>query len=472
MLNRLRWQLTLLYLLAAFGLILVVGGGAYTMIRLYFLESTDLALEYKMATLFSFYGFPMPTELASAEDRWLEQNAFSLMPGVSIAQFTPVAPLTEFPSSEEDEYEHRNEEMDEDEYEREEYYEAELYDGRLSAIFVLPLTDEGILISYPNMVTPPFPEDSAARTAALVNGSDRRTTILENGSRVRLLTYHASDLTNPSVIQIGRLLNDQDQLLNQLGSSFLLLSAASLVVLGCGSWWLSGRSIIPAQKAWDQQQVFISNASHELRTPLTLIRASAEYVLRNSNDQEQQALLEDVLNESDYMTRLVEDLLLLSRLDTQRLQLEQDHVDLTDLLMDVHSRLKKLADSKQVELILENAQGTVLGDRTRLRQVLLILLDNALRFTPARGKIWLEALPQDKNVIISVKDNGSGIEPKHLPHLFDRFYQASNGNEEFRGNGLGLAIAKGLIEAQGGAISIDSQLRIGTQVTLSFPRIQ
>jgi len=165
----------------------------------------------------------------------------------------------------------------------------------------------------------------------------------------------------------------------------------------------------------------------------------------------------------------VEDLLLLSRIDAHRLVLAADLIPLPDLLAETARQVEKLAVAKNVTLNLDAAQGAVRGDRVRLRQVLLILLDNALRFTPAGGTIQLGALVRGREVVIHVADSGAGIPPEHLAHVFERFYQVPGQPVEGRGNGLGLSIARGLVEAQRGNITVSSPAGKGTYVQISLP---
>jgi signal transduction histidine kinase len=240
--------------------------------------------------------------------------------------------------------------------------------------------------------------------------------------------------------------------------------------LALSSWWLAGRSLGPAQKAWDQQQSFISNASHELRTPLTLMRATADFGLRAHPAQEQAQVLQDIIDETDYMNHLVDDLLLLSRLDAHRLQLAREVIAISDLITETIRQMEKLGREKGIALTKDTATGNIIGDRARVRQVLLILLDNAMRFTPPGGAIHLSTQPFGKFIEIVVADNGPGISLEHLPHLFERFYQVrTNATNDSRTNGLGLSIAKALIEAQNGTIHIESALGMGTQVHFFLP---
>jgi signal transduction histidine kinase len=476
MLKRLRWQLSLLYLLAALGLVLLVGGGAYSLISRYFENTTDLALRYKMATQFNQYGVELPAELAKAEQSWLGNYALVQAP---IASRTPTPAASSISSDDDGSDEYVGEtgatvEKGDDgspNHPDTERTHDDSYDPRVATIFVLPLNPNGDLIYNPNPAPPPITLDASAREAALANGVDLRTLKLQDGSRLRLLTYRMSTPGAPAMIQAGRLLDDQDRVLSQLRNGLLLLGGVITLLLGGGSWWLSGRSLGPAQKAWDQQQAFVSNASHELRTPLTLIRATAEYGLRSNPDEQDKRVLKDILQDCDYMNRLVDDLLLLSRLDNQRLPLDRKKISLAELLGETKRQIEKLADEKGVEIQVGEVGGAIWGDPTRMRQVLLILIDNALRFTPAGGAIRLGARVKGKLAQIFVADNGAGIPPEHVPHVFERFYQVRQpGNGDSRSNGLGLSIAKGLVEAQGGSISLESLPGNGTTVLLAFPQ--
>lgn len=458
MFRGLRLRLTLLYLLAALALIALTGGGVYGLLDAYFQSTTDLALQHKMSHEFQLLGAPVPTELIAADRDWY----------ASRGRLIPRAPAT--PRSDPQEREEGDERAGESDGASD-----DAYDGELAAIFVLPLNAEAQLLATPNPFAAPLEPDRQATAAALARGIDWRTVRSNAGARVRLLTYRLPAGAGPVVLQLGRTLTDQDRVLGQLLAGLLGLSGLSAVLLGICSWWLAGRSLRPAQQAWEEQQSFVANASHELRAPLTLMRASAEVTLRSlpPADAEGRALLGDVLQECDHMSLLVEDLLLLSRLDAGRLMLEQTTIPLPDLLADVRRQVGRLAGERGVQLTVEDASGTAWGDPARLRQVLLILLDNALRHTPPGGSIRLEAHPHGRQARIVVADTGSGIAPEHLPHVFERFYRADGARgDDGSGSGLGLSIARALVEAQHGQIAIESRPGVGTQVTLALPGSQ
>ena len=459
MLKSLRWRLTFLYLLAAISIVGLVGIGTYFLIDRYFQQSTDLALQYKMAAEFRLLHLPMPEELIEAEELWLQNNSRVIHKDQTIEIL--VAPRYE----NDDEYE---DDHDDDEYD-DSPGEAYHYEADLAAVFVLSYDSYNDPILVPNLSSPPIADAPTALTSAQQTGYDLRTVDIPELGRVRLLTYR-TDIKIPTTIQTGRLLSDQDGLLNQYLLTLVLFGSISSVFLAFISWWLAGRSLGPAQKAWDQQQIFVSNASHELRTPLTLIRATADYGLRKHPQEEQSKLLTDILNECDYMDHLVDDLLLLSRLDDKRLKLDFDLIPLQELFSETLHQIDKLDPDNNLTIQLDATPIQIRADRTRLRQILLILLDNALRFTPSNGSIHLSASQNGKIVQINISDTGQGIAPEHLARIFDRFYQVSAPeNEGSRTNGLGLSIARSLVEAQGGSIQISSQLGEGTQVRLLFP---
>ena len=455
MLRSLRLKLTLAFLAATLALILLLGGGAYIGLRRYFQSTIDLSLQHRMVGQFQLFGLPVPPELVAAEQIWLENQT-----GLAAANATSVV------SSSSTSGEHDGGEI---ELEQDELLEG-AYTSELAAIFVLPLNEYGQLLFDPNPYKAPINPDVGASQAALLNGNDWRYAQLSSGQRLRLLSYRTVAGAEPAVFQVGRLLVDQDRILGQLVLGISTIGALIVAIVGSVSWWLAGRTLLPAQRAWDQQQDFVANASHELRTPLTLIRASTEVAMRSNIGKKEAGLLRDVLQESDYMSRLVDDLLLLSRLDAGQLKLELEKVSLRKLFTEVQHQLEKLPQKTRASFNLADSKGQVLADFTRLRQVLLILLDNAIKHTPEGTPVRVSADHDDKQVRITVEDRGPGIAAEHLAHIFERFYQVSRGfSDESRSNGLGLSIAKGLVELHGGTIEVESELGKGTRFIVSLP---
>ena len=428
----------------------VVGTSSYSLLYYYFMSSNDGALRYKMAITFASIGAQPPAELAESLRTWDKHDE------------EDEQKEEEIPHSETDEATRQSLAT---------FSTGITYEGELSSIFVFPLDAAGNLLLNPNPFTPPMQPDKSAVAVALKNGSDIRTITLNDGTPIRLLTYTLPPQSGFEIMQLGKPFNDQVRLLNQFLTGLIVSGIIVILFLGVGSWWLAGKSLSSTQKAWEMQQTFVANASHELRTPLTLIRASSEVALRQTQpNSRQQDLLRDVMAECDHMSQLVEDLLLISKLDTHQLKLESELVSLPELISDVIHQFQPLVEKQQIFLVGGKLQGEVKGDRTRLRQVLIILVDNALRHTPVNGTIVITAEQIKRMVKISVQDSGSGISQEHLEHVFERFYQVkSNSGTESRGNGLGLSIAKSLVEAHEGRISIISAQGAGTSATFTLP---
>lgn len=519
MFRGLHLRLTLLYACATLALLAGMGGGGYLVLTRYFEQITDFALAHKMAHEFHRLAAPLPPSLLSADRDWsiiraqaeplrpaAEQATLSRSEALQVAQAaypqrqiariwlhddagtpsyivqftdgtsahvdatngrlfvpaahaasdeqisaTPISPPTLNPLAD---------------------LGSAAYDAELAAIFVLPLDQQGNLLFDPNPAAAPILPDQAALAAALRTGYDLRTIQGTTGEQVRLLTYRLTRDDGPAALQLGRVLTDQAEVLAQLGFGLSMIGALSVIVVGLSSWWIAGRALQPAQQAWERQQQFVASASHELRTPLTLIRASSEVALRSlpPDATDQRELLTDVLSEADHMRHLVDDLLTLSRLDAGKLSLERELLAVNELFSMIERQMGRIASEQQVQLQVTSTADTVYADAERLRQVLLILLDNALRYTPPGGVISLAAYPHGQQVRISVQDTGSGIAPEHLAHLFERFYRADTARGGGTGNtGLGLAIAQALVQAHGGQIQITSTLGAGTCVTLDLP---
>ena len=466
MFNRLRLRLTLLYLLFAVALVTLIGWGSYGLLDYYFVSSTDLALKYRMARELTSLRLEVPVSLQKAAVEWLAKNARSF------ANSTSIPPLTQAGENDNGQDLNPTDDATEASLAGEGLQQAlydDSYQGDLAAIFVMPVGETGKIIFNPNPVNPPMSPDPQAISAALHNGSDMRTVTLANGSKARVFTYHISQGGFP-YIQLGRLISDQTNVLNEFLTGMLAFGGFSAIFLGIGAWWLAGRSIAPTQRAWEAQRTFVANASHELRTPLTLMRASVEVAQRQTANPRNRHLLANVLEACDSMNKLVEDLLVLSRLDNQRLVMNLEPVDLSRFIPDMCEQVEKLAGGKEVNFQISSVSGVVLADPARIKQVLLILLDNSFRHTPAGGLVELSAQPNGICADIIVNDTGAGIPPEHLPHVFDRFYKVDNSSGlEYRGSGLGLSIAKSLVEAQSGSIRLESAPGQGTRAIVSLP---
>jgi two-component system phosphate regulon sensor histidine kinase PhoR len=216
-----------------------------------------------------------------------------------------------------------------------------------------------------------------------------------------------------------------------------------------------------------------ANVSHELRTPLTSIKGFAETLLAGAMRDERTCrhFLEIIDQEANRLVKLVDDLLDLSRLESKRLGLELGQVRVGDVVAEAVTKMRQLAGGRALELRPAPGDVTVLADRDRLAQVMTNLLDNAIKFTPDGGRIAVGWRTLNGEVEVTVADNGPGISPADLPHIFERFYKADRARAATAGGtGLGLAITKHIVEAHGGRIRVASAPGEGTTFAFTLPR--
>lgn len=226
------------------------------------------------------------------------------------------------------------------------------------------------------------------------------------------------------------------------------------------------------EEAFDKQRRFVADASHELRTPLAVMQAEVSLALgRERTPEEYRKALEALAQEVGYMSDLVGKLLALARSDAGSESLHFEDVSVAELFAELSQDVAALAQEKGLQYTLGPAEGfAVRGDRTKLKQLLLSVFDNAVRYTPAGGTISASIAAKNGNAIVSVTDTGVGISAEHLPFVFDRFYRVDKARSRAEGGtGLGLAIAKSIAKAHGGDIEVESLVDKGTTVRIILP---
>lgn len=257
----------------------------------------------------------------------------------------------------------------------------------------------------------------------------------------------------------------------------LTLSVGGLVCLGLsyyGSRFMADRAMAPIKSSWQRQQDFVADASHELRTPLTVVQVNLELVKGNSDETvaSQSKWLDNSLLEMKRMSKLVDDLLFLARADSQQQTLEMKQFPLNTALREVIESFKPLAETH--EILLEcslNSEGMYYGDENRIKQLMVILLDNALKYTPSGGQVSLSLQNWGTLAEITVSDTGEGIDQEHLAKIFERFYRVDQArSQQKEGTGLGLAIADWIIRSHHGRIKVSSSPGKGTTFVVSLPK--
>lgn len=255
-------------------------------------------------------------------------------------------------------------------------------------------------------------------------------------------------------------------------SRLILINLLILIGGGVVSYYLAKKTLEPIEEAHAAQTRFTADASHELRTPIAAMRTEIEVALMNNKLtlSEAKTLLNSNLEELEKLTALSEGLLSLSRMENQELAMQP--VDITDICQAAIERTEPLASNKKVTITSDIEPNLVLnGDKASLAEVLIILLDNAIKYSPQKSKVTFSANSEGDQIVISVKDHGQGIKASDIPHIFERFYRADSARtkEDANGYGLGLSIAKNVIDMHKGTIQVDSKPEKGTTMTVLIP---
>ena len=295
----------------------------------------------------------------------------------------------------------------------------------------------------------------------------------ETGNFARVVLQRNFGNRPPRILTVGEVQELQEQV-EELRRSFILdliiIDGVILFVGGGMGYVLAGKTLEPIHKTFEEQKNFLANASHEFRTPLAAIRTASEVVLRSKTKtkEDYKKVLEQTLQESSRLGIIADELLMLSRIDAGITKLQLSTCNVSEILENVLSEIAPMMAQKKLHLVKKIVpSATFSGDSNRLKQLILILLDNAVKFTKSGGTISVE-LEKSPKFTLSIKDTGSGIAEKDLPHIFDRFYQADTargGNSA----GLGLSIAQWIVSAHAGNITVQSKLHKGTQFTVHFP---
>jgi len=254
----------------------------------------------------------------------------------------------------------------------------------------------------------------------------------------------------------------------------VIVNGIILVISGGLGYILAGRTLKPIAEMVDEQNRFISDASHELRTPLTALKSSIEVNLRDkkmSLDEAKQVLKENVTQVNKLQT-LSDSLLELTQYQSPGNHIPHTSVLIEDVIDNAVERITPLAKAKQITVDHTVPHVKIIGNKENLSDLFVILLDNAIKYSNTGTKIGIGAKKTDGHINIWVKDHGMGIASKDLPHIFDRFYRADSarGRAEEGGYGLGLSIAKKIVDAHHGTIAVISKPNAGTTFTIKLPR--
>jgi len=304
----------------------------------------------------------------------------------------------------------------------------------------------GVAVAAPGLVEAFQPDDLTK--AAIAEGQRVMLETTIGDAPVRVL---AQPIDTPAGRLVAFVMADRTAELDTLRTLLLVLLGGGLAVLAASvavGYVYAGRALVPIRESLERQREFAADASHELRTPLAITRAAiAELRRGRDNPATVDRAIDDLDAGAARMEHLVADLLLLARTDAEAVELAMADTDLANAAAEATESLEPVAAQRDVRLVLEVVPAPVRGDEARLRQVAAILVDNAIRHSPAGGRVTVTAGP---GAWLSVEDEGPGIDPAHLDQVFERFWRAPDAPSG--GTGLGLAIARWIAERHGGTI--------------------
>ncbi|WP_313993239.1 ATP-binding protein [uncultured Selenomonas sp.] len=291
----------------------------------------------------------------------------------------------------------------------------------------------------------------------------------ERGAQTRVMMTAQTVFSPPLPVQTVYVGKDVTAMYNGMDKATWALAALgviALIVAAAIGYVLSGGAMKPVREAYERQRQFAADASHELRTPLAVVLASADLLRSDTSITSPflRQVIEDVRDEVKKMTKLVGDLLTVARTDGKANQIKPMRMDLVAAAQQTVRIMRPFAEKK--DIIIEEVlpkHADIYADEQKIRQLILILVDNAVKYTPEHGRISVQIAADKGGVHLSVADTGIGILPEHQERIFDRFYRVDKArSRRMGGNGLGLAIAREIVQAHDGTISLSSEIGKGT----------
>jgi signal transduction histidine kinase len=255
--------------------------------------------------------------------------------------------------------------------------------------------------------------------------------------------------------------------------AFTAAALLAILLVAAGGWILAQQSTAPIETGFANMRRFMADAAHQLKTPVAILRANADVALQQQRDAESyRAVLESVDAEAQRMGTMVDRLLMLARADAGVSVTEKRRIFLDDIASDCIVAARPMADLKHVTLDMQAfEEAAIQGDPSLIRELIVILLDNAIKYSREGGTVTVRAEMKEHHAVLTVSDVGIGIQPRDLPRVFDRFYRGERGRADRDGAGLGLSIARWIAAEHSATLAIQSEPDVGTIATVTFPPV-
>lgn len=304
------------------------------------------------------------------------------------------------------------------------------------------------------------------------NNEDGFHYITINKDTYRVYT-HQTDLDKEKVtIQIFQNITAESSLIPYLIFYLIVIGIIGIAALIPISYLLAGKSLVPIKKSFEDQKKFIADASHELRSPLTVITSSVDVMSLRPDTlvSDNQKWLDNISLESENLSKLISEMLLIAQADNNRLHFETQSFDLSELSNEISELMRTQLQDRDLSFITLIEPDILLNaDKDKIRQLIRIFLDNAIKYTPDGGQILFQLVKDKKAVKLIFKDNGIGISKQNQEKIFERFFRCDNARGRDKGSGLGLNIAKTLVDYYKGNINIESEIGKGTTFSVTLP---
>nr|WP_312577451.1 HAMP domain-containing sensor histidine kinase [Sedimentibacter sp.] len=288
------------------------------------------------------------------------------------------------------------------------------------------------------------------------------------GINYRIYTKYFDSINGAGVVQIYQNTINEEIIWSFLKTVLFLFGSTGMVILLCISYIFTGQALRPVKETWIRQKEFVADASHELRTPLTVIQTNLDVVLCDDEGtvQENEMWLDNAYSETRVMAKLIDQLLTLAKADANEEKLYLSEISLSEIVENVCANMEIIAHNKKIDFELISTEDILIkGDYDKIRRMVVILIDNAIKYTEI-GKVTVKLYTEKNKKVLTVEDTGIGISKTDIDRIFDRFYRADKARHREGGTGLGLSIAKWIADIHKFSLTVESVIDEGTRFTV------